>query len=154
MSAMGEAWRKARTPELAPVARVRVHYRIEEGKLLNATNAYRVVARSLVPQRGHVGMAEDYRETWVIKRDRKKGFHFVEIVHGAGICGYAPTVRGLVLRSGFGLFGPNTDRELVVVNHDEALALHQTCDAHQKIRDDNDARLLAQEHAWKARRAA
>jgi hypothetical protein len=154
VSAVGEAWRDARTPALAPVAKVRVHYRIEGGKFLTATNAFRIVARSLRPQTGHFGMAEDYRETWVIKPDRKKGYHFVEITHCGGICGYAPTVRLLVLRSGFGLFGPNVDREIVIVPADEALKLHGICDQHQRLRDEQDALWRSRESNWRARRAA
>lgn len=154
MSAVGEAWRNARTPALSPTAKVRVHYRIEGGKFLAEKNARCIVARSLRPQSGHVGMAEDYRETWVIKRDPKKGFHFVEITHVGGICGYAPTVRLLVLRSGFGLFGPNVDREIVIVSPEEAQSLHNICDHHQRLRDEQDAVWRKQQSDWLSRRAA
>lgn len=144
---VGEAWRRAKTPAIAPLNKISVHYRIDGGKLLSAKNAHRIVARCFQPQRGHVGMAEDYKETWVIKKEAK-GFCFTEITHGGGICGHAPSVRLLVLRSSFALFGPNTDREIVLVSEEQAAELHRTCDAHKEIRAANEARW------WPTRRAA
>jgi hypothetical protein len=110
--------------------KVVAHVRLENGHLLSAANAHRIVARATTPtDRWGNRLDKDgrspiyklrneppYYQRWVIRKD-KKGFIFTEVGSGSGICGYAPTVRKLVINTLCGL-----SSGIVIEVLDEALA--------------------------------
>lgn len=85
---------------------IKAHVRMEGGRFLTAANASKIIARSTrgTDRSGNrlPSPIEKYKndppyfQKWVIRKDRQ-GYHFQEVNHGGGICGYRKTVRELVL---------------------------------------------------------
>lgn len=86
---------------------IKCHVRVEGGKWLTAANAYRIQIRSTTPSDRSGNRLPTpierfkndapYFQCWRIMRHKKKGFAFVEVCHGGGICGARQTVRELAI---------------------------------------------------------
>lgn len=92
--------------------------KLEGGRLLTAKNAPHIFARKMTPTDRHgnnLTKADgegylDYQrrpcaayfQKWKIVKS-PKGFCWEEVSHGGGICGYADTVRELVIKTLFGI---------------------------------------------------
>ena len=74
---------------------------------------------------------KSHREVYRIKKDhwdewkdgkqtghKRKGYSFVEVTHGGGMCGIQPSVRKLVMAATFGIFGQRDDYQLFFEGED------------------------------------
>lgn len=95
------------------------HIKLDGGSLLTAKNSNNIIARALKPSDKSGNRLptpiERYRndppyfQRWKIHHDAK-GYCWKEVTHGGGICGYARSVRELVIKTlCCGLFGPRED---------------------------------------------
>lgn len=112
--------------------KIATRIKVDNGRFLTEANAHRIVARSLQPtdrmgnRLGKDGKSPlwslrndpPYYRVWRIRKEvpdkcfglgKKRQFIFREVSDGSGICGYAPTVRSLVIKTLSGLFGSRTD---------------------------------------------
>lgn len=99
-------------PTDMPAKLIQLRVSVAGGRVLTAKNAHRITARSTRAS-DRMGNALDklgkspifrlrdeppYFQRWVIKKE-KEGFIFREVQSNSGICGHAPTVRKLVIKS-------------------------------------------------------
>lgn len=82
-------------------------YSLTNGNKVTKNNWSKVFAKSNIPNKNVLGVAEierqkkengAYFDCWRIEKG-ERGYIFIEINSGCGICGYLPTVKELIFHS-------------------------------------------------------